>query len=115
MVKALRKPANKTVNNIRRLDKADKITMNSKLYQYVTAETLQFFSILNLTPDFFSINPVKWPANASFVEAQLRVVALQVVNDVAERAVKLVFDYNGKITNNALSITVLNINKSTIK
>ena len=115
MVKALRKPANKTVNNIRRPDKADKITMNSKLYQYVTAETLQFFPILNLKPDFFSINPVKWSANASFVEAQLRVAVLQVVNDVAERAVKLVSDYNGKITNNALSIAVLNINKSTTK
>ena len=67
--------------------------MNSKLYQYVTAETLQFFSILNLNPNFLTINPAKWPVNASFVEAQQRVAALQVVNDIAERAVKLVSDY----------------------
>lgn len=54
--------------------------------------------ILSLQTDFLKNDPVEWETDVSFQEAKQVVVALQVVNDVAERGVAIVKNYNGKVT-----------------
>lgn len=56
---------------------------------------------MDIDSSFLLEDPVHWPENEIYKEARQRVCALQVVNDVAERAVKLATDFNGRMTKDA--------------
>lgn len=53
---------------------------------------------MNIGTDFLSKHPEEWLDINEYICAQKRVQALQVVNDIAERAVKMTTDFNGKLT-----------------
>lgn len=78
--------------------KAVQIDTCSTISSFVTEDSNEFFTIMNIPTDFLDESPENWNANLHYLSAQERVKALVVVNDVAERAVKLVTDYNNKIT-----------------
>lgn len=56
------------------------------------------FTRLKLNSSFLCESPSTWENSASFAEAKATVFCLKAVNDTAERAVKLVQDFNGLIT-----------------
>ena len=47
------------------------------------------------------VDPSEWPLNESFQEGTSIIKGLKVVNDAAERSVKMVTDYNNLLTKNA--------------
>jgi hypothetical protein len=56
------------------------------------------FTRLKLDSSFLDESPSTWENNSSFAEAKAAVYSLKAVNDTAERAVKLMQDFNGLIT-----------------
>lgn len=78
--------------------KPTQISSTSSLSDFVNEGSYDFFTILNVSYDFLAKDPEEWPAIHEYVCAKKRVDALQVVNDIAERAVKMTTDFNGKLT-----------------
>lgn len=68
------------------------------LPDFVNSNTRQFLSILRVNDEFLNVDPLLWTNNPSYLEAEATVRALAVVNDVAERGVALVKDYNCTVT-----------------
>ena len=67
----------------------------------VTSSTMSFFDILGLNADFLTqADSDTWQTIADFQLAKKYVNSLAVVNDRAERAVKLMQDFNSSITTN---------------
>lgn len=72
-------------------------SINDLLYNdidfFVTAESIKFFERFELQTEFLLINPSQWTDNESYRTALQFVKKLTVVNDCAERGVKLVQDF----------------------
>jgi hypothetical protein len=80
--------------------KIDIETIEQKqLEDFVTANTMSFFKILGLSSSFLNKPVEDWPLEESFWIAKNVVTHMKVVNDIAERGVKLIEDYNKIITN----------------
>jgi hypothetical protein len=65
---------------------------------FVNEHSLRFFQRFNLKTDFLDQNPVNWPTHRSYLDGLAVVRQLKVVNDCAERSVKLIKDFRGKFT-----------------
>ena len=73
---------------------------NLQLESFVTENAFNFFNILELPTTYLTtLNPDKWIEN-EFQQAVKFVKSLQVVNDRAERGLKLIQDVNCSITKN---------------
>ena len=72
---------------------------SSDLHSFVTTKTATFFHILGLPESFLRISPELWETDAEYQQAKTIVDSLKVVNDSAERGVKLMQDFNSIITN----------------
>lgn len=68
------------------------------LSDFVTANTKNFFERFNIKTSFLNKDPTFWEEDADFQEARAIVNNIQVVNDNAERGVKLIEDYNKILT-----------------
>ncbi|CAH0547104.1 unnamed protein product [Brassicogethes aeneus] len=72
--------------------------INDLLYNdidfFVTAESIKFFERFELRTEFLQIHPSKWAEDESYIIASKFVKTLSVVNDCAERGVKLVQDFS---------------------
>lgn len=66
---------------------------------FVSKKTLNFLEKLKINTGFLSENVTDWSNCDSFKNALMSVKGLKVVNDVAERAVKLMEEYNDILTN----------------
>ena len=64
----------------------------------LTKETFTFFDRFNIKRDFLRQHPNTWPQNNDFQEGMKIVKTLKVVNDMAERGVKLITDFNNLLT-----------------
>jgi hypothetical protein len=53
---------------------------------------------LRINFDFLDVNPSEWEENISYLNAKETLKNLHVVNDTAERGVKLMQDFNGLLT-----------------
>ncbi|KAK3915674.1 tRNA uridine 5-carboxymethylaminomethyl modification enzyme 2, partial [Frankliniella fusca] len=78
--------------------KTQKIAEDLTVASFVNSHTQEFFTLLNLDTSFLTAHPSEWHSHDSFSAALEIVEALVVVNDVAERAVKLTTDFNGILT-----------------
>jgi hypothetical protein len=97
MVSALRKPHNKI--DLRRVDpKAIRTFQDKTLSEFVTQRSLNLFTALKLGQDFLSSDPETWNSREDYQHAKDTVAALSVINDCAERAVKLATDFNLALT-----------------
>ena len=67
--------------------------VNEDLVQFVLASSIKFFNIMRLYQGFLSLPVEIWELDSCFNEAKLTVSNLMVVNDAAERGVKLCHDY----------------------
>ena len=68
------------------------------LSSFVTMNTNAFFTILSLPESFLQTQPETWKENEEFKRAEKIVHSLKVVNDTAERGVKLIQDFNAILT-----------------
>ncbi|KAK0055830.1 hypothetical protein Bpfe_014699 [Biomphalaria pfeifferi] len=69
------------------------------LSSFVTTSTRKFFQILQLPDSYLTQNVETWKENDHYQEALRIVQGLKVVNDCAERGVKLIQEYNSILTN----------------
>ena len=68
------------------------IDNQTKLFDLITPESFKFFDILGLEFDWLATSPDKWEENESFKVAKNFVRTVKVVNDTAERGVKIAED-----------------------
>lgn len=71
---------------------------NSSLESFVTKRTANIFSQLMIDDSFLHLPPDEWIKNKAYQDGQRVVRNLQVVNDLAERGVKLCKDFNKLLT-----------------
>lgn len=69
-----------------------------ELSDFINKDTNNFFDLFGLTTDFLKHDPSTWSSNQEYQDILKKVVNLKSVNDVAERGVKLVEEYNGLLT-----------------
>jgi hypothetical protein len=65
----------------------------------VTTRTKELFHKMKINTSFLILEPQRWKENEDYVHGQVRMRNLLVVNDLAERGVKLFEDYNKILTN----------------
>ena len=65
------------------------------LADFVGKDSSMFFRILNLSPRFLAKQVEEWEADESYLEAVVTADNLVVVNDAAERGVKLCYEFLG--------------------
>lgn len=75
------------------------VNLNKPLSSFITTSTRAFFTILNLNDAFLSKPPESWKDDENYIASEQIVTGLKVVNDSAERGVKLMQDYNSILTN----------------
>lgn len=72
----------------------------ASLEDFATKRTAKLISSLQIGDSFLNLPPDKWDENEDYRQGRERVKKLRVVNDTAERGVKLFTDFNNLITNN---------------
>ena len=99
MVSALKKPGSDDV--LKRIQMEVCAITEKNLEDFVTGSTMSFFETLGLNANFLTeADPDNWQTLADYQSVQKYVNSLAVVNDRAERAVKLMQDFNSSITTN---------------
>jgi len=58
------------------------------------------FKRFGLSTNFLKVDPSEWNTQNDYIQSQLTIRSLKVVNDTAEREVKLMEGFNDKITKN---------------
>lgn len=66
---------------------------NKTLDYFVTKKTVSLFKRFNLSTEFMDYEPSTWPERDLYMQGLQKVQKMQVVNDVAERKVKLMEEY----------------------
>ena len=67
---------------------------------FVTGNSLHLFDSLRIDTIFLEKSPRTWPDCPEYIAAKQRIMNLKVINDCAERAVKLASDFNNTLTYN---------------
>lgn len=70
------------------------------LMDFATYRSNNFLKILNLDNSFLQVEIESWPRNESFKKCKQICLHLKVVNDIAERGVALIQEYNVLHTKN---------------
>lgn len=97
MVASLKKKAKITLK--RGVSIEDLRSFTSKnLSDFVTEATLTFFNNFRISTEFLLEDPSTWNSNQVYLEGSSFCHGLHVVNDLAERGVKLMTDYNSILT-----------------
>ena len=73
---------------------------NLSIAEFVTRRSMNLFDALSLPHDFLTSSPDTWIERDDYNAARQTVRAMRVVNDCAERAVKLATDFNEVLTKN---------------
>lgn len=69
------------------------ITLTTTLADLVTTDSWYVFHLLQLDPQFLTEDVTAWPSSATYQSSLINLRALNVVNDCAERGVKLSSDF----------------------
>ena len=70
------------------------------LHDFVTMSTARFFEALDLSSCFMDYDPTEWCDQEDYQRSKETVTSLKVVNDLAERGVVLVQEFNSSLTRN---------------
>ena len=62
-------------------------------HSFFGPDSWKFFNLLKLDSTFLSASPTEWDRNESFLSSKRVIKHLSIVNDVAERGVKLASDF----------------------
>ena len=74
------------------------VTEDSKLWDFVQPHSWDFFTILKVEADWLTWPLDKWEESEDFRKARKFVTTVKVVNDAAERGIKLASDYVQSLT-----------------
>ena len=87
--------------------KRDHIQLNTvdslTLADLATKNSMNFFTVLDVNKDFLEYPVAEWASRDDYIESRKIVSHLKVVNDIAERGVKLFKDFNKALTKNETS------------
>lgn len=72
--------------------------LGESLDELTTTNTAEFFKVLGIDTDFFDKPAKDWSTDIEYQKGEDIVSHLKVVNDHAERAIKLMQDYNRNVT-----------------
>jgi hypothetical protein len=72
--------------------------VNGELDQFVCHETKIFFTRFNIDLSFMNEKPSEWSRNDVYQREKKVVEKIKVTNDTAERGVKLIEEYNSKLS-----------------
>jgi hypothetical protein len=101
MITALQKETSDEAQPLKRIQIEPISIPEIELSDFVTSRTTSFFHTLGLNADFLlQADPDNWQFCEHFQMAKKYISSLAVVNDRAERAVKLMQDFNCSITTN---------------
>lgn len=67
---------------------------------FITQRSLKLFSRFHIDTTFLRCDPSTWDTEINFINGKNLINSLKVVNDTAERAVKLMEDFNESLTIN---------------
>lgn len=70
------------------------VVLKKNLSDFVSSKSLRFFELLNIPTDFLQKDVKEWEEDDSYMSGKAVVRSLRVVNDVAERGVALMEEYN---------------------
>jgi hypothetical protein len=97
LVAALKKP--KMTSDLRRVDPKSVGSFQAMtLSDFVTERSMNLFHALKIDPACLDGEPSKWHDCPTYISAKEKVSAMKVINDCAERAVKLATDFNAALT-----------------
>lgn len=71
---------------------------SSQISDFINSSSMKFFERFNIATDFLNQNPEEWYKNVNYQKGISVLSQVKVVNDAAERGVKLITDFNDKIT-----------------
>lgn len=74
--------------------------MKYEIENFISSETNEFFNRFNFDTSFLQKDPSTWSVDESYQNAFEVVNKINVVNDAAERGIKLIEDYNDLLTKN---------------
>ena len=74
------------------------LKVNTQLWDLVSSESWQFFDIVRISSDWLTLPPAEWSKSEDFKIGEHFVNTTKVVNDTAERGVRLASDYIGILT-----------------
>ena len=74
------------------------VTEDSKLWDFVRPHSWDFFTILKVMADWLTCPLDEWEESEDFRKARKFVTTVKVVNDAAERGIKLASDYVQSLT-----------------
>ena len=69
------------------------IDLSTRLGDLVSADSWYTIRILEIKTKFLNENVVSWPVHPSFMSSKMKTAAINVINDSAERGVKLSSDF----------------------
>lgn len=72
--------------------------LDKEIDDFICVNTKKLFKRFAINTIFLNEDPLKWANNEDYNKALLVLKNIPVINDVAERGVKLIEDYNNKIT-----------------
>ncbi|CAB0004092.1 unnamed protein product [Nesidiocoris tenuis] len=87
-------------DTLRRITIDSRVIEMSSLEDFVSQNTRKFFSITGLSPDFLEREVVTWESDPEYLHIKNIVSSMRVVNDIAERGVALMEEYNKLHTQN---------------
>jgi len=76
------------------------ITVNIRPNTLIGQKSWTVFNLLGHNADWFKQSPAEWAKDEEFKEANTILRNLKVVNDPAERAIKMITEYASSITHN---------------
>ena len=77
------------------------MTEKTELWDLVTSNSWELF-ILKMSADWLALPPTKWDTSLDYIRFRDFVRAVKVMNDCAERGVKLATDYSKSLTKDSL-------------
>lgn len=72
----------------------------NNMSDFVTSNTMKFFTRFGIDTEFLAQDPATWLERDDYNDARNRLKNMKVVNDSAERGVKLMTDYNKILSKN---------------
>lgn len=66
--------------------------------EFINEKSAEMFRRFKIDDSFLSCDPENWSSHEAYIDGEKIVKSLRVVNDTAERAVKLMEDYHGLLT-----------------
>ena len=71
---------------------------NMEIFDFISKHSYRFFERFNLPSNFLEQDPQSWEINEQYKHCLDVVKKIKVVNDAAERGIKLVQEYNSVLT-----------------